>query len=123
MSTQRSSTASPLSDRLLSNSPDPVQSSILRGSAKGWGKSASSSSSLATTPLRIAKREGKPPFPVVARRSSSSYKHVRSNNLVSKSPFKTQPAFPSKPSTSASSDTPPVPQGTRRVSGEKRPRP
>lgn len=121
MSTQRSSTASPLRDRLLSNSPDPVQSSILRNSAKGWGKSSSPNSNSGTTPLRVAKREGKPPFPLVARRSSSSYKHVKNSNLVSKSPFKTQAPTPSRPSTS--SDTPPIQQATRRVSGEKRPRP
>lgn len=127
MSTQRSSTAPPLRDRLLSNSPDPVQSSIRRDSAKGWGKSSSPGSNSGTTPLRIAKREGKPPFPLVARRSSSSYKHVRSSNLVSKSPFKTQTSTPSRPSTStstpSSSDTSSTQQGTRRVSGEKRPRP
>jgi len=117
MSTQRSSTGSPR-DRLLSNTPDPVQSSILRNSAKGWGKSPPG-----TTPLRIAKREGKPPFPLIARRSSSSYKHVRNSNLVSRSPFKTQPSTPSRPSTSTSSDTSSVQQSTRRVSGEKRPRP
>ncbi|KIJ15469.1 hypothetical protein PAXINDRAFT_168965 [Paxillus involutus ATCC 200175] len=122
MSAQRSSTASPLRDRLLSNSPNPVQSSILRDSAKGWSKSSSPTSNLGTTPLRIAKREGKPPFPVVARRSSSSYKHLRTNNLVSKSPFKTQIPTPSRPSPSSSSDIIPT-TGTRRVSGEKRPRP
>lgn len=123
MSSQRSSTAFPLKDRLLSNSPDPVQSSILRDSAKGWGKSSSPSSNSATTPLRIAKREGRPPFPLVARRSSSSYKHVKNSNLVSKSPFKTSAATPSTPSTPISSDTSSVQQGARRVSGEKRPRP
>ncbi|KAF9243107.1 hypothetical protein BU15DRAFT_72306 [Melanogaster broomeanus] len=123
MSIQRSSTVSPLRDRLLSNSPDPVQSSIRRDSAKGWGKSSSPTSNLGTTPLRIAKREGKPPFPAVARRSSSSYKHVRNNNLVSKSPFKTQIPTPSRPSTSLSSDTNSTATATRRVSGEKRPRP
>ncbi|KAF9452728.1 hypothetical protein P691DRAFT_721123 [Macrolepiota fuliginosa MF-IS2] len=114
---------SPLRDRLLSNSPDPIKSSILRESGMGWTSSATgsapSSSSSITSPLRIAKRDS----PVlqrgvnVARRSSSSFKHVRNNNLVSKSPFKTQ--------TSASS-TPPRPTSVvfpRRVSGEKRPRP
>jgi hypothetical protein len=118
MSTQRSAATR---DRLLSNSPDPVQSSILRHSAKGWGKSSSPGSNSGTTPLRIAKREGKPPFPLVARRSSSSYKHVRNSNLVSKSPFKAQPSTPSRPSTSSDSSS--AQQGTRRVSGEKRPRP
>ncbi|KAF9228374.1 hypothetical protein BS17DRAFT_799695 [Gyrodon lividus] len=125
MSAQRPSTASPLRDRHLSNSPgpDPVQSSILRESAQGWGKSSSPMSNSGTTPLRIAKREGKPPFPAVARRSSSSYKHLRTNNLVSKSPFKTQIPTPSRPSTSSSSNTTSTTTGTRRVSGEKRPRP
>ncbi|KIJ65862.1 hypothetical protein HYDPIDRAFT_129870 [Hydnomerulius pinastri MD-312] len=124
MSLQRSSTVSPLRDRLLSNSPDPVQSSILRESAQGWGKSSPSTSSSGTTPLRIAKREGKPPFPIVARRSSSSYKHVRNNNLVSKSPFKSQIPTPSRPSSSSTSSiAPPASTGIRRVSGEKRPRP
>ncbi|KAH7926937.1 hypothetical protein BV22DRAFT_1085889 [Leucogyrophana mollusca] len=114
MSSQRSSAISPLKER---NSPDPNQSSILRDSALGWGKSPS------TTPLRIAKRDSqqqKPPFPLVARRSSSSYKHLRNNNLVSKSPFRSQIPTPSRPSSSV--DTPPV-FPTRRVSGEKRPRP
>lgn len=123
MSTQRSSTTSPLKDRLLSNSPDPVQSSIRRDSAKGWGRSSSPSSNLGTTPLRIAKREVNPSFPPMIRRSSSSYKHVRNSNLVSNSPFKNQTPVPSRPSTSTSSDTSSVEQGTRRVSGEKRPRP
>ncbi|KIK86105.1 hypothetical protein PAXRUDRAFT_831931 [Paxillus rubicundulus Ve08.2h10] len=124
MSAQRSSAASPLRDRLLSNSPNPVQSSILRESAKGWCKSSSPTPNLGTTPLRISKREGKPAFPVVARRSSSSYKHLRTNNLVSKSPFKTQIPMPTPfgPSASSSSDTIST-TGTRRVSGEKRPRP
>ncbi|KZT41982.1 hypothetical protein SISSUDRAFT_1016849 [Sistotremastrum suecicum HHB10207 ss-3] len=39
--------------------------------------------SSATTPLRIAKRDQP-----LARRQSSSYNHVRNNNLVSNSPFK-----------------------------------
>ncbi|KAH7915080.1 hypothetical protein BJ138DRAFT_998751 [Hygrophoropsis aurantiaca] len=89
----------------------------MRDSALGWSKSPS------TTPLRIAKRDSqqpKPPFPLVARRSSSSYKHLRNNNLVSKSPFKSQIPTPSRPSSSA--DAPPA-FPTRRVSGEKRPRP
>lgn len=114
---------SPLRDRLLSNSPDPIKSSILRESGMGWATGSmpsSSSSSSVTSPLRIAKRDS----PVlergvhVARRSSSSFKHVRNNNLVSKSPFKNQqPALPtpSRPT--------PVVFPTRRVSGEKRPRP
>ncbi|KAL4071248.1 hypothetical protein V8B97DRAFT_436977 [Scleroderma yunnanense] len=117
MSTQRSSVISPLRERSQANTPDPVQSSILRESALGWNKSPSATSSTGTTPLRIAKREGKPPFPLVARRSSSSYKHLRSNNLVSKSPFKSQIPTPS------TSDAPFPTATPRRVSGEKRPRP
>ncbi|KAH7883170.1 hypothetical protein F5I97DRAFT_188723 [Phlebopus sp. FC_14] len=114
------STESPLRDRLLSNSPDPVQSSILRDSAKGWNR-PSPPSNTGTTPLRIAKREGKPPFPLIARRSSSSYKHLRSNHLVSNSPFKSQIPTPSRPSSSSDASLPmAIP---RRVSGEKRPRP
>lgn len=116
----------PLQDRLLSNSPDPIKSSILRESGMGWASSAagplppSSSPGSITSPLRIAKRDS----PVlqrgvnVARRSSSSFKHVRNNNLVTKSPFKTQTSTPSIPSRPVSVIFP-----TRRVSGEKRPRP
>ena len=73
-----------------------------------------------TSPLRIAKRESPHSSgPQVARRTSSSYRHVRNNNLVTKSPFKSQipaPSTPSRPSSVA------FPQA-RRVSGEKRPRP
>ena len=57
-----------------------------------------------TSPLRIPKRNN---AAALARRSSSSYKHVRNNNLVSNSPFKSIIPTPSH----------------RRVSGEKRPRP
>ncbi|KAI6046401.1 hypothetical protein EDC04DRAFT_3086435 [Pisolithus marmoratus] len=99
---------SPLRDRQPSSTTSE-SSSIRRESALGWGKSIASP----TTPLRIAKRDAPkpPPFPVVARRSSSSYKHLRTNNLVSKSPFK------SSQIPTADTATP------RRVSGEKRPRP
>ncbi|KAI6105076.1 hypothetical protein EDD16DRAFT_232832 [Pisolithus croceorrhizus] len=124
MSTQRSSAMSPLRDRQLSNNtPDAVQSSIRRESALGWNKSqsqqqqSSPTTTTATTPLRIAKRDAKPPFPLVARRSSSSYKHLRTNNLVSKSPFKSKIPMPSTPETALPTPT------ARRVSGEKRPRP
>lgn len=55
----------------------------------------------------------------MARRTSSSYRHVHNNNLVSKSPFKSQIPTPSTPS----SRPPPIVFPTRRVSGEKRPRP
>lgn len=56
-----------------------------------------------------------PPSPI-PRRSSASYKLLHSNNLVSKSPFKSQIPTP-VPSTLAPSSP------ARRVSGEKRPRP
>jgi hypothetical protein len=88
-----------------------------------------------TTPLRIAKRDGSPapgsgPASApsssaagagkgpVARRTSSSYTHLRKNNLVSKSPFKAggAPAVPALPS-SVRGGSP------RKTSGEKRPRP
>ncbi|KAG1877598.1 hypothetical protein DFJ58DRAFT_751930 [Suillus subalutaceus] len=108
MSAQINSTASPQS--LLSNSSDLVQSSIRRNSAMGW-------SNTATTPLRIAKRDSsKPAFPLVARRSSSSYRHLRNNNLSSI-------PTPSRPSTSAHNNVPLPTPPSRRVSGEKRPRP
>ncbi|KAF8973078.1 hypothetical protein BDZ97DRAFT_1912661 [Flammula alnicola] len=117
---------SPLRDRLLSNSPDPIKSSILRESGMGWSSSStnpipsSGSAGSITSPLRIAKRDspGRPKGPAVARRTSSSYRHVHTNNLVSKSPFKSQIPTPSTPSS-----RPPLSFPTRRVSGEKRPRP
>ena len=118
---------SPLRDRLLSNSPDPIKSSILRESGMGWNTSASANpvsssgnASSITSPLRIAKRDSpsRPKVPAVARRTSSSYRHVHTNNLVSKSPFKSQIPTPSTPSSRTSVVFP-----TRRVSGEKRPRP
>ncbi|TFK23955.1 hypothetical protein FA15DRAFT_620133 [Coprinopsis marcescibilis] len=125
---------SPLRERLLSNSPDPIKTSILRESGMGWNaqntgsvSSTSSSSSSIISPLRISKRDSPSRVKgvVVARRSSSSYKHMHSNNLVSKSPFKSQIPTPTAPS---SRPTPiavvfPATTPTRRVSGEKRPRP
>lgn len=94
----------------------------------GWNSTPQPSSSLAssssngsiTSPLRISKRdsESRPGGPIVARRTSSSYRHVHTNNLVSKSPFKSQIPTPATPSRST-----PVTFPTRRVSGEKRPRP
>ncbi|KAJ3566528.1 hypothetical protein NP233_g6949 [Leucocoprinus birnbaumii] len=115
-----------LRDRLLSNSPDPIKSSILRESGMGWAFSgnnpipSSSSSGSMTSPLRIAKRDSQvlQSGAHVARRSSNSFKHVRENNLVSKSPFKSQSPAPSLASRPVSVVFP-----TRRVSGEKRPRP
>lgn len=59
-------------------------------------------------------------MPQLARRSSSSYKHVTNNNLVSKSPFKSQtPSSTSNISRRAAVLFP----LSRKVSGEKRPRP
>ncbi|KAF8160762.1 hypothetical protein B0H34DRAFT_697981 [Crassisporium funariophilum] len=116
---------SPLRDRLLSNSPDPIKSSILRDSGMGWNTSsmgtASGNGGSITSPLRIAKRESPalPKGPAIARRSSSSYRHVHNNNLVTKSPFKSQIPTPSTPSSRVA----PTSFPTRRVSGEKRPRP
>lgn len=123
MSTGRKSPQS-LRDRLFSNSPDPLKSSILRESGMGWAstppESRDSPNNGSITPLRITKRESPHSSgPQVARRTSSSYSHVRNNNLVSKSPFKLQ--TPTPPTTSRPSSVAfPL---ARRVSGEKRPRP
>lgn len=96
-------------------SPSPLKTSTLPNSP-----------GLPTSPLRIAKRDspqprhpsgpsalasqrpGQPAGSPLARRQSSSYAHLRRNNLVSKSPFKSQ-----------------IPSHTapRKVSGEKRARP
>ncbi|KIY50297.1 hypothetical protein FISHEDRAFT_24446, partial [Fistulina hepatica ATCC 64428] len=117
-------------ERLLSNSPDPVKSNIM-----GWSPQASVRQPLngmPTTPLRIAKRDSRDltvlthqspsrPFPSdLARRSSSSFKHVKTNHLVTKSPFKSNLSSSASPSRSKGPTTFPSP---RRVSGEKRPRP
>jgi len=120
---------SPLRDRLLSNSPDPIKSSILRESGMGWNSpptkslQASGSTDSITSPLRIAKRDSpsRPKVPPVglARRTSSSYRHVHTNNLVSKSPFKSQ--IPTSLTSTARPSSVSFP--TRRVSGEKRSRP
>jgi hypothetical protein len=127
---------SPLKDTLLSNSPQ-----------NGFDHPN-------TSPLRIAKRTPSPTVPrrstrinanhqnnhhsgssfhlpsAIARRSSSSYRHLRNNNLVSKSPFKSQiPTPPSISFPTALLPTPPRPstksatKTERKVSGEKRPRP
>ncbi|KAF5345332.1 hypothetical protein D9758_008424 [Tetrapyrgos nigripes] len=120
--TSTRSTASPLRDRLLSNTPDPIKSSILRESGMGWNSPPSDNSNgTATSPLRISKRDSSQPTQAdLARRSSSSYRHMRNNNLVTKSPFKSQIPTPSTPSRNHPL---PFPSGSRRVSGEKRPRP
>lgn len=124
MATHRtgSTTSSPLRERLLSNSPDPIKSSILRESGKGWSSPPSEpSKKIPTTPLRISKRDSpmRRPESTLDRRSSSSYKHMRTNNLVSKSPFKSQIPTPSHSNSSSAF----FPLVTRKVSGEKRPRP
>ncbi|KAJ7129014.1 hypothetical protein C8R43DRAFT_1026865 [Mycena crocata] len=113
---------SPLRDRLLSNSPDPIKNKILRDSGLGWADTPASSGSPNVSPLRISKRDSpvrRQPGDGVARRTSSSFKHVRNNNLVSKSPFKSQ-----IPTANPNNATPrPFPTPSRRVSGEKRQRP
>ncbi|KAJ6497737.1 hypothetical protein C8R45DRAFT_1211571 [Mycena sanguinolenta] len=100
---------SPLRDRFLSNSP------------RAWNENSNTGrESPDVSPLRIAKRDSplrRPPQSEIARRNSSSFKHVRNNNLVTKSPFKSQ--IP----TAATPTTRQFPSPTRRVSGEKRPRP
>ncbi|KAL5504663.1 BUD4 [Sanghuangporus vaninii] len=106
---------------------DRMKDSILKESSAGWAS--------AITPLRIAKRDqlspssssspnpgAQDPSRVVARRSSNSYKHVFTSNLVSRSPFKTQLGPRQQPSAPSSYTRPIVPV-TRKVSGEKRPRP
>ncbi|KAJ7647621.1 hypothetical protein FB45DRAFT_975262 [Roridomyces roridus] len=96
--------ASPLRDRLLSNSP------------VGWSDQPRPASPN-VSPLRIAKQRD--PQVQVARRTSSSFKHVRNNNLVTKSPFKSQ-----IPMSAASPAPMPRPfPSPRHVSGEKRQRP
>lgn len=117
-----------------------MKDSILKDSSAGWANG--------TTPLRIAKREGvfgspspsapsSPPVSArnVARRSSNSFKHVFTNNLVSKSPFKSQIPAPSRISprqplglagsinTTANAVAAASPRTPRKVSGEKRARP
>jgi hypothetical protein len=90
---------------------------------RSFGSMSSGSSGSIISPLRIAKRDSPSralPQPQVARRSSSSYKHVKNNNLVSKSPFKSQIPTPTSTPSRPSSVAFPSP---RRVSGEKRPRP
>ncbi|KAJ7668522.1 hypothetical protein DFH06DRAFT_982882 [Mycena polygramma] len=114
-----SSAASPLRDRLLSNSPDPAKTRILRESGMGWSDN-NGRVSPNVSPLRISKRDSpqrRPPPSELARRNSSSFKHVTKNNLVSKSPFKSQIPTP------ATATPRQFPSPTRRVSGEKRPRP
>ncbi|KAH8096761.1 hypothetical protein BXZ70DRAFT_1009443 [Cristinia sonorae] len=94
------SSATPLRDRVRSNaSNDPNNE---------W-------QSPTTTPLRIAKKDSPQRGSGLARRQSSSYSHLKKNNLVTKSPFRSQIPTPLRPATIAPSP--------RRVSGEKRSRP
>jgi hypothetical protein len=107
-----------------------------------------------TSPLRVKPKSPRPKDPssythhslllptAVARRQSNSFKHLKQNNLVSRSPFKSAPLSNTvpKPSPSSQPKYPPSlsagspgsshthvyspPRNlTRRVSGEKRPRP
>ena len=113
MSSQSPST--PLRDRVPTNTHT--------GDAYPWVQSATSSGSQssAISPLRISKRDTpgrKVTATALARRSSSSYNHVRNNNLVSKSPFRSHIPTPPKPPRSS-----PLVQVPRKVSGEKRQRP
>ena len=114
MSSQSPST--PLRDRTLANTRV--------GDAHPWAQSTTSSSgsqSSAISPLRIAKRDTpgrKAVATGLARRSSSSYNHVRNNNLVSKSPFRSQLPTPARQPAPR-----PKIQVPRKVSGEKRQRP
>lgn len=75
--------------------------------------------SQSVTPLRIAKREH---ASQISRRSSNTFAKLTRSNLVSQSPFRSQPSptpvpAPSRPSFVTNTPSP------RRVSGEKRPRP
>ncbi|KAF7980841.1 hypothetical protein HWV62_36482 [Athelia sp. TMB] len=125
---------------------DPVKSSILRESGMGWTSPPPESGSkpgglsTTTTPLRIAKRDSPRTTyqhpSQITRRTSNTYKKLGKNNLVSKSPFKSQiptpsgPPLPAKPTPSSASSSmipraPPLAfpsTPTRKVSGEKRPR-
>lgn len=74
------------------------------------------------TPLRIAKRDTqqRPHTSQLSRRSSNTFAKLTRSNLVSQSPFRSQPSpapTPSRPSSFTNAPSP------RRVSGEKRPRP
>lgn len=101
---------------IRSTSPlDKVGSAILANSNSGW------------SPLRInkssdglAKPAGNKIVHPPVRRTSSSFRHVHNNNLVSNSPFKL-----ASPNTLSSGLPPKVPSkiptpATRRVSGERR---
>ncbi|KAH9942234.1 uncharacterized protein BXZ73DRAFT_87885 [Epithele typhae] len=97
----------PLRDRIQSTSPEPD------GARPTTPLRISKSPRLGLSPRQPSTRSQLP----VARRSSNSFKHVREGNLVTKSPFRSLLSGPAA-SPAASSSTP-----TRKVSGEKRPRP
>ncbi|KAJ6568298.1 hypothetical protein DFH09DRAFT_433162 [Mycena vulgaris] len=108
----------------LKGNPDvwrmQVEDPPIFDSGMGWSDTAGPASPN-VSPLRISKRDSparRQPAAEVARRTSSSFKHVRNNNLVSKSPFKSQ-----IPTAAAPALPRPFPSPTRRVSAEKRPRP
>ncbi|RDX39629.1 hypothetical protein OH76DRAFT_662268, partial [Lentinus brumalis] len=114
------SSAHPLRERLQSNSPDPDHArptTPLRINKSPQPRQGLSPRQAAEPPAPVAVAVPAPvpvPAPVVvvpvARRSSSSFKHVRENQLVSKSPFRMM--------------RPPGQSGAaRRASGEKRARP
>ncbi len=76
------------------------------------------------TPLRIAKRDTpqRPHASQLGRRTSNTFVKLKTSNLVSQSPFLSQPSpapspAPSRPSSALHAPSP------RRLSGEKRPRP
>lgn len=94
----------PLRDRPPSNSSEPE-----------WPPQS-------ITPLRIAKRDTqqKQHGSQLSRRSSNTFAKLTRSNLVSQSPFLSQPSPVSTPSRPSSISNAPSP---RRVSGEKRPRP
>ncbi|KAH9996663.1 hypothetical protein BJV74DRAFT_827402 [Russula compacta] len=82
--------------------------------------------SQSVTPLRIAKRDTqqRQHASQISRRSSNTFAKLTRSNLVSQSPFRSQPSptpapapAPSRPSFVTNAPSP------RRVSGEKRPRP
>ncbi|KAH8115290.1 hypothetical protein DFH11DRAFT_1854440 [Phellopilus nigrolimitatus] len=113
---------------------DAMKDNILKESTAGWANNI--------TPLRIAKRDPidpSSPSPsggatkAIARRSSNSYKHMFKNNLVSNSPFKSQIPTPARSSPrnfggrgggeGGGGKGGGGPSASRKVSGEKRPRP
>lgn len=76
------------------------------------------------TPLRIAKRDTsqRQHESQLSRRSSNTFAKLTRSNLVSRSPFRSQPSPTPSPASSRPSNVSHAPS-PRRVSGEKRPRP